>query len=170
MLRLTGLGRTIGCGFNAMPHGHTVRCISVATSSSAQAVAHHVGVLGRAALPHVPPTPLLGTGVGVAAPARGFASRKHKKLIKLAKGYRGRANSVYSVALQRVTKALQYVGLSPTNNTTKNNNYTTTTISIMSNVINVAASAGITSSSVASIASIASIATMPPLLHQHHHR
>ena len=41
-------------------------------------------------------------------PARGFASRKHKKMLKLAKGYRGRANSCYSVALQRVEKALQY--------------------------------------------------------------
>lgn len=43
-----------------------------------------------------------------AAPARTFASVKHKKLLKMAKGYRGRANSCYTVALQRVQKALQY--------------------------------------------------------------
>jgi large subunit ribosomal protein L20 len=41
-------------------------------------------------------------------PARGFASQKHKKMLKLSKGYRGRANSAYSVALQRVQKAMQY--------------------------------------------------------------
>ena len=39
---------------------------------------------------------------------RTFATRKHKKLIKMAKGYRGRANSCYTVALQRVNKALTY--------------------------------------------------------------
>mmetsp|Transcript_73863 Transcript_73863/g.148871 ORF Transcript_73863/g.148871 Transcript_73863/m.148871 type:complete len:146 (-) Transcript_73863:543-980(-) len=44
----------------------------------------------------------------VASPSRSFASVKHKKLIKMAKGYRNRAKNVYSVALQRVTKALQY--------------------------------------------------------------
>ena len=33
---------------------------------------------------------------------------KHKKVIKLAKGFRGRAKNVYSVAVNRVEKALQY--------------------------------------------------------------
>ncbi|WP_168464002.1 50S ribosomal protein L20 [Wolbachia endosymbiont of Ctenocephalides felis wCfeT] len=33
---------------------------------------------------------------------------RHKKILKLAKGYRGRANSCYRIALQRVEKALQY--------------------------------------------------------------
>ncbi|BEP31338.1 MAG: 50S ribosomal protein L20 [Wolbachia endosymbiont of Drosophila biauraria] len=33
---------------------------------------------------------------------------RHKKILKLAKGYRGRAKSCYRIALQRVEKALQY--------------------------------------------------------------
>ncbi len=39
---------------------------------------------------------------------RGMANQRHKKLLKKAKGYRGRANRCYTVALQRVTKAKQY--------------------------------------------------------------
>jgi len=39
---------------------------------------------------------------------RQMASKKHKKMIKLAKGYRGRANRCFTVALQRVQKAMQY--------------------------------------------------------------
>ena len=41
------------------------------------------------------------------APARAFASRKHKKFVKLAKGYRGRTNC-FRIAVQRVEKAWQY--------------------------------------------------------------
>ena len=33
---------------------------------------------------------------------------RHKKVIKQAKGYRGRSKNVYRVALERVEKALQY--------------------------------------------------------------
>ncbi len=33
---------------------------------------------------------------------------KHKKILKLAKGYRGRANNCYRVAVEKVEKALQY--------------------------------------------------------------
>jgi len=33
---------------------------------------------------------------------------RHKKVLGLAKGYRGRAKSSYRIALQRVEKALQY--------------------------------------------------------------
>ena len=40
-------------------------------------------------------------------PARDFASRKHKKFGKLAKGYRGRTNC-FRIAVQRVEKAWQY--------------------------------------------------------------
>ena len=40
--------------------------------------------------------------------SRGMANQKHKKIIKLAKGYRGRANRCYTVALPRVRKARQY--------------------------------------------------------------
>lgn len=39
---------------------------------------------------------------GVAAHAR------HKKVIKMAKGYRGRSSTCFRVAIQRVEKALQY--------------------------------------------------------------
>ncbi|OWZ25019.1 50S ribosomal protein L20 [Wolbachia endosymbiont of Wuchereria bancrofti] len=33
---------------------------------------------------------------------------RHKKILNLAKGYKGRAKSCYRIALQRVEKALQY--------------------------------------------------------------
>ena len=36
------------------------------------------------------------------------AHARHKKVIKLAKGYRGRSNNCFRLALQRVEKALQY--------------------------------------------------------------
>lgn len=36
------------------------------------------------------------------------AHARHRKVIKMAKGYRGRGNSCYRIALQRVEKALQY--------------------------------------------------------------
>jgi len=40
---------------------------------------------------------------------RGVTSHaRHKKVIKLARGYRGRSNSSFRVALQSVEKALQY--------------------------------------------------------------
>jgi large subunit ribosomal protein L20 len=33
---------------------------------------------------------------------------RHKKIIKMAKGYRGRSKNCYRIAIQRVEKALQY--------------------------------------------------------------
>ena len=40
---------------------------------------------------------------------RGVTSRaRHKKVIKLAKGYRGRAKNCFKVAIQKVEKGLQY--------------------------------------------------------------
>lgn len=39
---------------------------------------------------------------------RNFASKKHKRIIKMAKGFRGRANRCFKVAINRVEKALQY--------------------------------------------------------------
>ncbi|QXK92210.1 50S ribosomal protein L20 [Neoehrlichia mikurensis] len=40
---------------------------------------------------------------------RGVTTRaRHKKIIKLAKGYRGRSKNCYRIALQRVEKALTY--------------------------------------------------------------
>ena len=40
---------------------------------------------------------------------RGVTKRaRHKKIIKMAKGYRGSAKNCYRVAIQRVEKALQY--------------------------------------------------------------
>jgi len=41
--------------------------------------------------------------------SRGKTSHaRHKKIIKMAKGYRGRSSTCYRIALQRVEKALQY--------------------------------------------------------------
>ncbi|CBJ48761.1 50S ribosomal protein L20P [Ectocarpus siliculosus] len=34
-------------------------------------------------------------------------NHRHKKILKLAKGYRGRSKSVFKIAIQRVEKALQ---------------------------------------------------------------
>jgi large subunit ribosomal protein L20 len=40
---------------------------------------------------------------------RGVTARaRHKKIIKMAKGYRGRSKNCFRIALQRVEKALQY--------------------------------------------------------------
>jgi large subunit ribosomal protein L20 len=40
---------------------------------------------------------------------RGVTARaRHKKILKLAKGYRGRAKNCFRVAIQKVEKALQY--------------------------------------------------------------
>ncbi len=40
---------------------------------------------------------------------RGVTKRaRHKKILKLAKGYRGRAKNCFRVAIQKVEKALQY--------------------------------------------------------------
>lgn len=40
---------------------------------------------------------------------RGVTKRaRHKKILKLAKGYRGRAKNCFRVAIERVEKALQY--------------------------------------------------------------
>ncbi|MBT4922690.1 MAG: 50S ribosomal protein L20 [Rickettsiales bacterium] len=36
------------------------------------------------------------------------AKKRHKKVIKLAKGFRGRAKSCYRIALTRVERSLQY--------------------------------------------------------------
>jgi large subunit ribosomal protein L20 len=40
---------------------------------------------------------------------RGVTKRaRHKKILKLAKGYRGRAKNCFRIAIERVEKALQY--------------------------------------------------------------
>ena len=36
------------------------------------------------------------------------AKKRHKKVLKLAKGYRGRAKNCFRVAIEKVEKALQY--------------------------------------------------------------
>lgn len=37
-----------------------------------------------------------------------ISKNRHKKILKLAKGYRGRANSCFRVAIEKVEKGLQY--------------------------------------------------------------
>ena len=37
-----------------------------------------------------------------------ISRNRHKKIIKMAKGYRGRANNCFRIAIERVEKALQY--------------------------------------------------------------
>ena len=36
------------------------------------------------------------------------SKNRHKKILKMAKGYRGRSNSCFRIAIERVEKALQY--------------------------------------------------------------
>ncbi|MCC8371197.1 MAG: 50S ribosomal protein L20 [Rickettsia endosymbiont of Pseudomimeciton antennatum] len=36
------------------------------------------------------------------------SKNRHKKILKLAKGYRGRSNNCFKVAIEKVEKALQY--------------------------------------------------------------
>ncbi|WP_375326751.1 50S ribosomal protein L20 [Candidatus Tisiphia endosymbiont of Nemotelus uliginosus] len=36
------------------------------------------------------------------------SKNRHKKILKLAKGYRGRANNCFSIAIEKVEKALSY--------------------------------------------------------------
>ena len=72
------------------------------TARSARPVLPSLGVAARPS-PLAPATAPLALGA-----TRGFASRKHKKFIKLAKGYRGRANRCFRIAVQRVEKAWQY--------------------------------------------------------------
>jgi len=36
------------------------------------------------------------------------SKNRHKKILKLAKGYRGRAKNCFSIAIEKVEKALQY--------------------------------------------------------------
>ena len=52
--------------------------------------------------------PGLGSFASQMIASRGMANARHKKMIKLAKGYRGRANRCFTVALHRVNKARQY--------------------------------------------------------------
>ncbi|MGV2432477.1 MAG UNVERIFIED_CONTAM: 50S ribosomal protein L20 [Rickettsiaceae bacterium] len=42
------------------------------------------------------------------AKAVGITKNRHKKILKLAKGYRGRAKNCYRIAIEKVEKALQY--------------------------------------------------------------
>ncbi|WP_341749104.1 50S ribosomal protein L20 [Candidatus Tisiphia endosymbiont of Sialis lutaria] len=37
-----------------------------------------------------------------------ISKNRHKKILKLAKGYRGRSNNCFKVAIEKVEKALQY--------------------------------------------------------------
>lgn len=52
-------------------------------------------------------TSIVGSGPLNQQVTRSMANHRHKKIIRLAKGYRGRTNC-YSIALRRVEKALQY--------------------------------------------------------------
>jgi large subunit ribosomal protein L20 len=37
-----------------------------------------------------------------------ITKNRHRKILKLAKGYRGRSNNCFSIAIEKVEKALQY--------------------------------------------------------------
>ncbi|KAL7445109.1 hypothetical protein ACHAXM_011837 [Skeletonema potamos] len=50
----------------------------------------------------------LGVSSFTSHQVRGFASKKHKRVIKLSKGFRGRANRCFRVAIRRLEKSWQY--------------------------------------------------------------
>eukprot|EP00579_Thalassiosira_antarctica_P005685 CAMPEP_0201882928 /NCGR_PEP_ID=MMETSP0902-20130614/14946_1 /ASSEMBLY_ACC=CAM_ASM_000551 /TAXON_ID=420261 /ORGANISM="Thalassiosira antarctica, Strain CCMP982" /LENGTH=200 /DNA_ID=CAMNT_0048411593 /DNA_START=209 /DNA_END=811 /DNA_ORIENTATION=+ len=52
-------------------------------------------------------TPSL-VGSNCAQQTRGFASKKHKRVIALSKGFRGRAKNCFRVAIRRLEKSWQY--------------------------------------------------------------
>lgn len=52
-------------------------------------------------------TPYL-VGSNYAQQTRGFASKKHKRVIRQSKGFRGRANRCFRVAIRRLEKSWQY--------------------------------------------------------------
>mmetsp|Transcript_7079 Transcript_7079/g.8195 ORF Transcript_7079/g.8195 Transcript_7079/m.8195 type:complete len:167 (-) Transcript_7079:161-661(-) len=52
------------------------------------------------------PTPTSSTAVSIQK--RGLASKKHKRIIKMAKGFRGRSKNTFRAAIRRVEKGLQY--------------------------------------------------------------
>jgi large subunit ribosomal protein L20 len=47
-------------------------------------------------------------GVAAHQQTRGFATKKHKRVIKLSKGFRGRANRCFRIAIRRLEKSWQY--------------------------------------------------------------
>jgi large subunit ribosomal protein L20 len=49
-----------------------------------------------------------GFNVTINQQRRGMASKKHKRIIKMAKGYRGRSKNTFRAAVRRVEKGLQY--------------------------------------------------------------
>ena len=54
------------------------------------------------------PVPATTTPLVFKIPIRSMANHRHKKFIKLAKGFLGRAKSCYKIAKNRVDKARQY--------------------------------------------------------------
>ncbi|CAM9304341.1 unnamed protein product [Discosporangium mesarthrocarpum] len=71
--------------------------------------------LPRAVSPRLQTVPGFGTGLSETSrgwpvgQSRGMASgnHRHKKIIKMAKGYRGRSKNVFKIAIQKVQKALE---------------------------------------------------------------
>ncbi|KAL9181421.1 hypothetical protein ACHAXT_010226 [Thalassiosira profunda] len=53
------------------------------------------------------PTPLAASAPSMQQ-ARGFASKKHKRVIRQSKGFRGRANRCFRIAIRRLEKSWQY--------------------------------------------------------------
>lgn len=53
-------------------------------------------------------TPYYLVGINSAQQTRGFASKKHKAVIRQSKGFRGRANRCFRVAIRRLEKSWQY--------------------------------------------------------------
>jgi len=74
----------------------TISSFSYSSSTSSSLLQSHL------------PTPLNKTTTSVALQKRTLATKKHKRIIKMAKGYRGRANRTFKAAIRRVEKGLQY--------------------------------------------------------------
>lgn len=53
-------------------------------------------------------TPCYLAGISAQQQTRGFATGKHKRVIRQSKGFRGRANRCFRVAIRRLEKSWQY--------------------------------------------------------------
>lgn len=55
-----------------------------------------------------PSSPCTVVGSTLALQTRGFASKKHRAVIRQSKGFRGRANNCFRIAIRRLEKSWQY--------------------------------------------------------------
>lgn len=76
-------------------------------STSSKALIPNSFSVASPSLPSATTTPYL-VGSNHTQQTRGLASKKHKRVIKQSKGFRGRANRCFRIAIRRLEKSWQY--------------------------------------------------------------